>query len=346
MAEKAPKEKRHIPGKVLAFVAGTLLCTVLTLLCLVWILLKGPSPSMAELFSRTVQETSALRWIPGLFLSEEEQAALRAESTEDWDTLEIDVSLIHLEEVPASEEESEEPGIQLIDIATGSCRGKLLIIRDPKRVILGVSENYAHAPGMQLTALADKYGGVAATNAGGFADEKGRGNGGTPTGLVISEGKLLWGIANAAYNVVGLNGDGLLIVGRMTGQEALDRGILWGVSFVTHDGIASSLVINGEVQTQNLAAGVNPRTAIGQRADGAILLLVLDGRSIATLGATLENVCDIMLEYGAVTVGNLDGGSSSLMVYEGQIVNVCSSITGPRNLPTAFIVLPEAAHED
>ena len=346
MPEKAPKQKRHIVGKILAFFTGTLLCTVLILLALIWILLKGPSPSMAELFSRTLQETSALRWIPGLFLSSEEQAALRAEATENLETEEIDVSLIHLEEVPAAEEASEEPGIQLIDIATGSCRGKLLIIRDPKRVILGVSGNYGHAPGMQLLDLAEKYGGVAATNAGGFADERGRGNGGTPMGLVISDGELLWGSEKYSYNVVGLNGDGLLIVGKMTGREALDRGIVWGVSFVTHDGIASSLVINGEIQTQNLAAGVNPRTAIGQRADGAILLLVLDGRSIATLGATLENVCDIMLDYGAVTVGNLDGGSSSLMVYEGQIVNVCSSITGPRSLPTAFVVLPEAAHED
>ena len=133
----------------------------------------------------------------------------------------------------------------------------------------------------------------------------------------------------------------LLLVGTMTGQEALDRGMKYGVSFVTHDGIASSLIINGEVQTQNCGPGVNPRTAIGQREDGALLLLVLDGRSSKTLGATLGNVVDIMLQYGAVNAGNLDGGSSSVMVYGDEIINNCASVTGPRGIPTGFIVLRE-----
>ena len=135
--------------------------------------------------------------------------------------------------------------------------------------------------------------------------------------------------------------DGILHVGRMSGEEALNKGMKYAVSFVTHDGIASDLVINGNVQTKNLGPGVNPRTAIGQREDGAILLLVLDGRSSKTLGATLENVVDIMLQYGAVNAGNLDGGSSSVMVYDGEIINNCASVTGPRGIPTGFIVLRE-----
>ena len=64
-------------------------------------------------------------------------------------------------------------------------------------------------------------------------------------------------------------------------------------------------VINGEVQTRNLGIGVNPRTALGQREDGALLLLVLDGRSVNTLGATMEDIVNIMLDYGAVNAGNL-----------------------------------------
>ena len=86
---------------------------------------------------------------------------------------------------------------------------------------------------------------------------------------------------------------------------------------------------------------MNPRTAIGQREDGALLLLVLDGRSVNTLGATMEDIVNIMLDYGAVNAGNLDGGSSSLMVYEGEIINNCASVTGPRRIPTGFIVLKE-----
>ena len=143
--------------------------------------------------------------------------------------------------------------------------------------------------------------------------------------------------------MVGIDKDGILHVGTMSGTEALELGIQWGVSFVTYDGLSSTLIVNGEVQTRNLGGGVNPRTAIGQRKDGAILLLVLDGRSISTLGATMQDICDIMLEYGAVNAGNLDGGSSSAMVYEGEVINNCASVVGPRRLPTAFLVMKEGA---
>lgn len=215
------------------------------------------------------------------------------------------------------------------------------MVRDPSRVILGTSDNLGNQAGLQLTEMVEKYDGVAGINAGGFNDENGRGNGGIPQGMVITDGELVWGRTSTTYNVIGLDGDGILHVGTMTGQEALNRNIRWGVSFVTHDGLASALIINGEVQYQNLASGVNPRTAIGQREDGAILLLVLDGRSINTLGATMENICDVMLQYGAVNAGNLDGGSSTVMVYQGEIINSCASVTGPRNIPTGFIVLQE-----
>jgi exopolysaccharide biosynthesis protein len=209
-------------------------------------------------------------------------------------------------------------------------------------VILGTSDNLGRQAGLQLTDLVAKYNGVAGTNAGGFNDENGLRNGGIPQGLVITGGTMVWGGRNTTYNVIGLDRENILHVGRMTAQQALDLGIRDAVSFVTHDGLASALIINGEVQTRNLVSGVNPRTAIGQRGeDGAILLLVLDGRSINTLGATMENVCDIMLRYGAVNAGNLDGGSSSVMVYNGQIINNCASVTGPRYIPTGFVVLPE-----
>ena len=231
--------------------------------------------------------------------------------------------------------------LHLVTVSIGNCRGKLLIVPDPKRVVLGYAGNFVSGTGLQLTDMVERCGGIAGINAGGFVDNNGLSNGGTPTGLVICDGELLCGSAKTRYSVIGLDGDGVLIVGTMSGEEALAAGVVWGVSFVTHDGIASSLIINGEVQTQNLGRGVNPRTAIGQRDDGALLLLVLDGRGVRTLGATLENVVDILQQYGAVNAANLDGGSSSVMVYGGEIVNVCASVTGPRSIPTGFIVLGE-----
>ena len=339
--KKRPKKKKHVFGRFMAFLGLTLLCVILTLVGVVWVALKGPSPTMTGAVCNSLRETSALRWIPGLFLSEEELDSYLLKSTEDLDTEQVNTSLIHIAEARQSESGPETPYLELVDIAYGTCRGKLLIVREPKSVILGTSGRFGVDPGLQLTDMVVKYNGLAGTNAGGFIDNNGLGNGGTPTGMVISEGEILYGEASTRYNVIGLDKDGVLLVGTMTGREALDRGMKYGVSFVTHDGIASSLIINGEVQTQNCGPGVNPRTAIGQREDGAILLLVLDGRSSKTLGATLENVVDIMLQYGAVNAGNLDGGSSSVMVYGDEIINNCASVTGPRGIPTGFIVLRE-----
>ena len=333
-------------GRLGIFMLVTLALLLVTLLGVIWVLEKGPSPTVTEKFCRSMRETSAIRWIPNIFLSEEEVAAFKSESTESDETETVNTSLIHIAPAQTETEAESDDGVELISITHGTAKGKLLIVRDPSRIILGVSsaEFDAKIPGMQLTALVEKYGGVAGTNAGGFNDENGRGNGGVPQGLVISGGALLHtGKDNETYNVVGFDADHILHVGTMTAEEALAQGITDAVSFRTHDGLASSLIINGEVQSKNLGGGVNPRTAVGQCADGSVLLLVLDGRSINTLGATMQDVADIMLEYGAVNAGNLDGGSSSVMVYGGEIVNNCASVTGPRNIPTAFVVLPEGA---
>ena len=294
------------------------------------------------MFTRSVRETSAIRWISNLFLTDEELEQYKSASTEDITTESINTSLIHIEQV-AEKVQTPEESVQLIDIAEGTCKGKLLIVSNPKQVILGTSDEFVKQPGLLLTAMVAKYNGLAGINAGGFNDENGTGNGGIPQGVVITNGEIVFGNEYTPYHLVGLDKDGILHVGAMSGQDAVELGIQWAVSFITHDGLASSLIINGEIQHQNLGSGVNPRTAIGQRDDGALLLLVLDGRSINTLGATLDDVVDIMLEYGAVNAGNLDGGSSSVMVYGGEIINHCASVTGPRRIPTGFIVLEEGA---
>lgn len=326
-------------GRTLFFLFLTVILLLAVLLGVIWVLEKGPSPTVTEIFCRSMRETSAIRWIPNIFLTDQEIDAFKSQSTETLETQEVNTSLIRIAQGGQTEEEGQD--LELIEISDGTIKGKLLIVRDPSRVILGTSDNLGNQAGLQLTEMVEKYDGVAGINAGGFNDENGRGNGGIPQGMVITDGELVWGRTTTTYNVIGLDGDGILHVGTMTGQEALNRNIRWGVSFVTHDGLASALIINGEVQYQNLASGVNPRTAIGQREDGAILLLVLDGRSINTLGATMENICDVMLQYGAVNAGNLDGGSSTVMVYQGEIINSCASVTGPRNIPTGFIVLQE-----
>ena len=334
-------QKKHPVGRCFAVLGITLLCLVLCLLGVIWVLERGPSPTVTGMFTRSVRETSAIRWISNIFLSDEELNEYKSVSTEDLATESVNTSLIHVEKAAEKRESGKTESVKLIDIAEGTCKGKLLIVSDPKQVILGTSDEFVKQPGLLLTDMVAKYDGLAGINAGGFNDENGTGSGGIPQGIVIFNGDVIYGNDLTPYHLVGLDRDGILHVGSMSGRDAVANGIQWAVSFVTHDGLASSLIINGEVQRQNLGGGVNPRTALGQRDDGALLLLVLDGRSINTLGATMEDVVNIMLEYGAVNAGNLDGGSSSVMVYDGEIINHCASVTGPRRIPTGFIVLKE-----
>lgn len=336
------KEKKGIGkffGRVFAFLGVTLACVLLILLGVVWVLEKGPSPTATETFTRSVRETSAIRWVSRIFLTEEELEQYKSVRSPDEEGQSVNTSLIHMSETV---EDEEGPGFELVDISMGTCKGKLLIVDDPKRVILGTSDNFGKDAGWELTDMVERYGAIAGINAGGFNDEGGRGNGSTPQGIVIDDGEVTWGAkSTGGFHIVGIDRDGILRVGYMTVKQAQEAGIRWAVSFQTYDGLASALIVNGEVQKKNLGGGVNPRTAIGQRSDGAILMLVLDGRSISTLGATMQDVCDVMLEYGAVNAGNLDGGSSTVMVYEGKIINNCASVVGPRRIPTAFLLMKE-----
>lgn len=343
--EATPAEPRRLPGvgvlgRVLSFLGVTLLCIVLTLFGVIFVMERGNSPTLTRMFVSSMRETSALRWIAPLFLTDSELDSYLLTNTGDMETEEVNTSLIRVADARAISDAEE--NVEVIDIAYGNCKGKMLLVRDRKSVILGTSGAFGRDPGLLLTDMVLKYDGVGGINAGGFVDNNGLGNGGTPQGLVIEDGQIVYGNPSVRYSVVGLDNDGILIVGNMRGSEAIKKGVRWGVSFTTHDGVASSLIINGQVQTQDLGAGVNPRTAIGQREDGTLLLLCLDGRSVDTFGATVEDVCNIMLQYGAINAGNLDGGSSSTMVYGGEIINNCASVTGPRRIPTGFIVLKEA----
>ena len=70
-----------------------------------------------------------------------------------------------------------------------------------------------------------------------------------------------------------------------------------------------------------MGSGLNPRTAIGQRKDGIVLFLVVDGRRVDSIGAGMKDLADIMIKYGAYNAANLDGGTSSVMAVNGELIN-------------------------
>ena len=298
----------------------------------------GPSKTARNLFVNSAMESSAGGILVTLFFSDEEIARIRAiNSIQKTDEV-TDSSLISDTTILTQEEKSM---IEVIDIEKDTYRGKMMIVRDPSRVMVGTSGEYGKScKGKKVSEIAESYGAIAATNAGGFRDAGGVGTGGEPDGLVISEGRLKWGSLGTTYGIIGIDNNNVLVVGDMTAQAALDRGVRDAVSF------GPVLVVNGEaVEVNGSGSGLNPRTAIGQRADGAILLLVTDGRGASGhLGATASDLISVMQEYGAVNAANLDGGSSSTMVYNGgyEMTSVTFYYQNSSwKLPTAFVVMPK-----
>lgn len=80
-----------------------------------------------------------------------------------------------------------------------------------------------------------------------------------------------------------------------------------------------------------------PRTLLGQKIDGTIVMVVVDGRKASSLGVTIEQSASIMLELGCNIAVNLDGGGSSEMIVNGTIKNKPSD-GGERSIGTAFMV--------
>jgi len=303
------------------------------LLGIVMITNYGPSETARNLFVDSVMESSAGKFMATLFFSDEKIAEIRAINSVVVSAEVTDPNLIAVNQI-ASESKTEDKPIEIIDIVASTYKGKLVIVRDPSRVTVGVSGNYGGSnSGKTVKDMALAYNAIIAINGGGFEDASGVGNGGTPIGIVISEGKLKYGSLATTYEVIGFDNENKLVVGKMTGRQALDRGIRDALSF------GPILIVNGTSSVINgSGSGVNPRTAIGQRADGAMLLLVIDGRQTNSAGATYADLVEIMLEYGAVNAANLDGGSSTVLYYNGDYINKNSSINGPRNMPTSIIV--------
>ena len=329
--------KSRLIKRIALSIFTALFVIVLGLLGVIYILEFGPSNTARNLFVNSAMESSAGKFMATMFLSDEKIAQIRKDNSVVASDDITDTSLINIstnETDTADGDDNDEEGIQIIDISNDTYKGKMMIVKDPSRVTVGISGQYgASYSGKTVMDMAMNYDAVAAVNGGGFEDNNGVGNGGTPIGLVISDGELKYGSAGSSYEVIGFDNNNNLVVGKMTASEALSRGVRDALSF------GPILIVNGQAsQVNGSGSGLNPRTAIGQRADGAILLLVIDGRQVNSLGASYADVIDVMLEYGAVNAANLDGGSSSLMYYKGEYINSCASLYGPRNMPTSIIV--------
>lgn len=334
-------------GHALTIILTTVLIVLVFLVAVCGVMTHGPSEDAKRLFVNSMDETSALKFIPRLFLPDDEVEAIlhpvREETRPDtFRSLSMEPvegeTVEDPEETPLVQinEDSVSDELEVVDIRKSTFKGKMLIVHDPSRVIVGTLDNWG-GHGLYLWEFVEKYNAVAGTNAGSFEDPNGMGNGGIPDGLVMKDGAISYGSTRAYYTgVLGFDRDHVLHVGDMTGQDALDLGLVTAVSFAP----GPTLIKDG-VKQLNLGGGVNPRTCVGQRADGAVLICVIEGRHPDSIGATYDDLADLMEEYGAVNAGNLDGGSSSAMIYNGEQITKGSNLIGARQIATTILVLQE-----
>jgi len=316
--------------KILKYFLTVLLAVVILLLGLIFIFEKGPSESIRDLYVMTVMQSSAAKFTARIFLSQATVDQILADGEVDDEGQTIDTGLIDTDN---QDENFDLDAVWVEDIQSAHYKGKAMIINDPSRVYVYCLSEFPVEKGKFLQDICKEENALGGVNGGGFIDVGGLGKGGEPRGMVVSNGVWLNGSKSEKHRVIGLSNDNKLIVGTMTGDEAIALGVRDAVEW------GPALIINGEpVSVSESADGPNPRTAIGQRKDGSIVLVVIEGRRLDSIGANYADLIDIMQQYECVNASNLDGGLSSSMNFDGEKVTNSFSTFGERPIPTAILV--------
>ncbi len=386
-SKKRPQKKRYsVVGRVLLVIFTVIFVLVFALFALCKTIATGPSETVRDLLVLSAMQASATKWVPGLFLDDAvvEQIVSKSEDVNvdviPMDSIvkpgPVDTDQSGGEELPPETDEGGEtveptPPVadewadaidgMIYETYSGSTfKAYILLVKDPSRVCVGTSSDYKSGKtGMRIFNIVEKYGAIAAINAGEFADTNGQGTGDNPIGLTYSLGSCVWN-DGAKRTFIGFDKNNKLVVANsMKKDEAEALGIRDGVSFQTGNVLISNDGVSVSLHYAEGNTGTAQRTAIGQRLDGTVILIVTDGRTASSLGATRNDIIDLMLSYGAVTAGMLDGGSSAMMYYEDYytkygvdtsdldeyqlqgLTNRYKAFTKPRRMPTYFLVMPE-----
>jgi len=225
---------------------------------------------------------------------------------------------------------------KIIRIEEQKYKGYLTVIYDPSDVELAVSSKLGKA-GQNVNTLVKNNGGLVGINGGGFEDLDGWGNGSIPYGAIIKNGELIWQHEGGSGQLIGFTKDHKMWLTDMNPQDAIANGMVEAVEF------GPNLIVNGKVSTIHGDGGwgTAPRSIIAQRKDGVVLFLIIEGRLPGySIGATMNDVIEILLRYKAYNAANLDGGASSTMSVEGKLWNKPSAggEYGGRTVSNAWIV--------
>ena len=364
--KKKKKKKRGSPlgrfiRRFLLLVFTIVLIAAGGLVMVLDVVFNGPSEAARDVLTMSLSEASATKWVPGIFLGEEKVAEIRNQSGAALEEEFSDASQVVINKDSALTDSNEwanyPDGIRIEQYKGETYNAYIMLIRDPSLVYMATSTDgpfSTNVPGTRIHNEIVDEGAIAAINAGAFNDDGSANSyvGSIPAGLVIVDGEVR---SNKYANLVpeegfaGFTFDNILVVAKsMTPDQAKELNIRDGCEF------GPVLIMNGVVNQEayNANSGYNPRTAIGQRADGAVIFVCIDGRQASSLGGTYRDIIDIMVEYGAVNACNMDGGSSSVMMYKDSqgrygeageyvMINSYSLLQSePRRMPNFWMVRP------
>lgn len=332
---------------------------------------RGPSETVRNMLVLSARQASATKWMPQLFLDEE----TINEIYENSDKITVDVMSAE-EYAEKNKADNETQGTVVEDEWDGATDGMVLkiengstykayvlLVKDPSRVFVGTSsDNYDNATiGMDIFNVVERYDAIAGINGGEFLDKGGVGTGAKPMGLTYSCGTCVWNEALRRTFIGFDSNDRLVVSESMSYAQANALGIRDAVSFQTGNVLIDSVDGNISFHYEDSNTGTAQRTAIGQREDGTVIMIVTDGRTASSIGATHNDMINLMIKYGAVNAAMLDGGSSAMLYFENYfdvfpgfdysrldtyqqrgLVNKYQAFSSPRTIPTFFLVRREA----
>ena len=340
------KKFLKILGKAFAFVGVTVGMVFVCLLLTITLICHGPSNCAKELFATTILETGQLKFLANVFLSKDEIESIVSKNSLQDMNVEIDENLIKTNIDKTKEL------IEIHEVNGNNFEGKMMVVNDPSKISLATTYPWGEY-GKELGVLTEDAGAIAGVNGGIYYSSGNKG--GRPLGVTVSNGEIqdislgLVGLyligfdENNLLRIISLDGMNKAQVEELIKTEKIRDAVAFQEESSDKNNHFVKLIINGEKRELNgMGSGANPRTAIGQRKDGSVLILVTDGRGKnGHLGATASDIIDIMAEYGAVNAANLDGGSSSSLYYNHEYL--MTSVTfyyanSSWRLPTAFVV--------
>lgn len=322
---EAKRKKKRRKKKILLCLKILLTLVILGMVFLFLFFKTSLFQKYKELWVQTAMTTMNHQYLATWFLSDDEIAEimkkLEVENNENSNS--DNVMIVELKE---------EKEITVEKITGKGYVGFVMIVPDASKVKL--VDGRLSGRGSKLSEIVKRNNAIGGINAGGFADPDGKGSGNILRDAVIMDKKMVYGNKSTRYSLIGLNQEGKLILGKYNYQEALNAGIESAVEF------GPFIIVNGNNQIKNSnAGGIHPRMAIGQRKDGTMIFVDIDGRQPGySLGTNLLELQNIFERYDAYNAANLDGGSSATMYYDGKVVNKTSTPMGERYLPNAFII--------